>query len=160
MRRFLSSTLALATLLVLALPSAASARVTTRYTFPFEGSEFVSCALGGAGEGVLLRGVRRVVSTQTTDAHGVDHGILHISGTASGTGLTSGDRYVSSLVSQSVHRFTYDPEGQSVYVETLNLLLVGPGPDNNFRWRLRFQYVADANGNLRVYMYDSEVFCR
>ncbi len=161
MRRFLYSALALATLLVLALPSAASARVEYRHTLPFEGGEFVSCALGGAGEEVLLSGERLLISGTTTDAQGVDHGFLHAGGGAAhGIGLTSGDRYVSSFVSHSVHRFTYDPEGQSVYVETLNLQVVGQGPGNNFRWQLRFHVVTDANGNLSVYRYEDEIFCR
>jgi hypothetical protein len=161
MRRFLCSTLAIATLLVIGLPTAASARVVTRATFPIEGGEFVPCALGGAGEDILLSGERRLIAGVTTDAHGVDHGFLHAGGGAAhGIGLTSGDRYVSSFVSHSVHRFTYDPEGQSVYVETLHLLVVGQGPNNNFHWQLRFHVVTDANGIVRVYMYDSEIFCR
>ena len=160
MRRVLYSTVTTATLLVLALPTAASARVVTRGTFPFEGSQFVPCALGGAGEGVVLRGERLLIVGSTTDAQGVDHGFLHAGGGAAhGTGEISGDRYVSSLVSHSVHRFSYDPEGQSVYVEELNLLVVGQGPNNNFRWRFRFHVVTDANGIVRVYKYEDDVFC-
>ena len=106
----------------------ASTTETSVFSFPLPSpfQRFVSCAAGGSGEIVDLRGALHLVMHTTRDASGGFHSLLlvHPRG-VTGIGLTTGDTYQGTGGTHTQINGTVGTENTLVD----NFRLIGPGPD-------------------------------
>ena len=132
---------------------------TTNEVVPNEFTEFVSCANGGAGELVHVTGSIHRVFTTVVNANGgvMVRARFQIQGTK-GVGLTTGDRYQASGVTQTTEHLA----GQLPIVFALihNLRLVGPGPDNNLLAHQVVHVTISANGVVTSNVDKFDITCR
>ena len=133
----------------LAAPAGASAAPASTFTVPVSLTTFTPCPEDG-GEPVHFDGFMRITSVFTTDAAGGFHEIATASSHLMGTGLESGDRYVSNNTDLIVGN--YPAGGRSVVVNVSHYRTdhTGPaGPDDDFSLRLIITpggYVVDDEG--------------
>jgi hypothetical protein len=118
---------------------------TTNSVFPIALVVFVSCANGGAGEDVALTGNLHDLFHVTLDGTGGFHlrALDNPQGVA-GTGLTTGDKYQGTGVTQ----FTLN--GKVGLTETFvdNFRIIGQGPGNNFLVHENFHVTVNPNGTV------------
>jgi len=162
MRRFRYRLPVVVALLLLAVPTAASAQaetVVTNTSFPLSASAFVPCALGGQGEEVLVSGTAHIVVVTTTDAQGQPHVIAtgNYQG-LQGTGLTSGDRYIGVAAENQISNF--EPLAPWVVTMTQTVQFIGQGPDNNFMVKFLHHLTVDATGTVTVSKAELQIECR
>lgn len=130
----------------------AQASATNEF-IPFLVLSFVPCANGGAGEEVLVEGTLHQVVHLTPSA---SHLTIHQNTQGlTGTGLTSGDTY-HSMGSSNFH---LNLGSGSTQTFTSSFLLIGPGPDNNFRVHQMFHFIVNANGELTSEVDSTSVTC-
>ena len=162
MRRFRYRLPVVVALLLLAVPTAASAQaetVVTNTSFPLSASAFVPCALGGQGEEVLVSGTAYIVVVTTTDAQGQPHVIATANYQGlQGTGLTSGDRYVGVAAGNQI--FNFEPLAPWVVTMTQTVQFIGQGPDNNFMVKFLHHLTVDATGTVTVSKAELQIECR
>src|SRR5262245_19753845 len=131
-RKTLSFTLAI-TLLALSLAAPAFAQalaITTNDFVPFAQVNFVPCANGGAGELVLVQGVLHVQQHITINDNRANIKSHFQPQGADGTGLTTGDKYNATGVTQEQDSIALTG-GATEFSFINNFRLVGQGPDNN-----------------------------
>lgn len=150
-RKTLNFTLAITLLLFnLAGSVFSQARPVTRNLFvPFVIDFFVPCANGGAGEFVLLEGTFHVQEHDTFNDLWVNTKFHIQPVNAEGVGLTTGDMYRGTGVSQ-FHDTTRLSNGATEFTSINNFRFIGQGPDNNFQVHHTIHTTIDANGDVTV----------
>jgi hypothetical protein len=137
-------------LLALAAPSAAAADGATVTRSPITASAFVPCALGGAGEQVLVQGTVHTVLVTNTDAAGGTHFVLRSNyDSLAGSGQTSGTRY-HAVGTEGSSSHNFDPFTGPPYnfTDTEHIRFVGAGPDNDFTVTFLNHVTVNANDEL------------
>src|SRR5512135_867937 len=109
-------------------PQAATAS-TVSQSFPISISVFVPCANGGAGEVVNLSGDLHDLFHITYDGQGGVHVKVQDNPQGiSGVGLTTGDKYQGTGVTETEFNVKVGEE----YTSVNNFRIIGQGPGNNF----------------------------
>jgi hypothetical protein len=154
------------TMLIFALigttPSSAQADTfTSNENSPDTFVMFVPCAANGAGELVELSGNIHVLFHVTFDGRGGFHAISHFQQQGvSGIGLTTGDRYRSTWVTQNQWNGK-EWNGTVGFENTFadNLRIIGPGPGNNFLVHRNVHITVASNGDVTTFVDNSRVEC-
>ncbi len=119
-----------------------------RYAVPFQSNMFVSCANGGLGESVDLRGELEISTHTLTDADGgmsVRSMVrpAHVEAVGDDTGVKYRGHGLTSM------HDTYYPAGQQAAGNMLNIVrIIGQGKGNNMHVHLVTHQRWDENGNL------------
>jgi hypothetical protein len=139
--------------------SAASAtNVILNDQVPFNRTVFVSCANGGTGELVVISGTLHVLIHETISSSGNDHFKVHFQPQGiSGVGLTTGDQYRATGVTQEHFNFNNLPVNDT-FVD--NFRIIGQGPGNNFLVHENFHFTINANGELTAVHDNLTVDCK
>jgi hypothetical protein len=136
---------------------AAATTVTTSEQIPTVVFAFVPCANGGAGEFVQLEGTLHVLTHVTIDDQGGLHVKQHFQPQGiSGTGLTTGDRYQGTGVTQSEFNVTAGVEETDVN----NFRIIGQGPTNNLLVHSTVHVTVTPNGDVTTFVDNFSVECR
>ena len=138
--------------------SAKHSAVTVNVIEPFSLDVFVPCANNGAGELVRLEGQLHVLVTFTINGKNVS-GKQHFQPQGVvGTGLTTGDKYQATGVTQSQFKGSLQ-NGQ--YNETFvnNFRIIGQGPGNNYQVHENTHLSINANGDVSADHSNFEVDC-
>jgi hypothetical protein len=131
--------------------------VTTNEQVPITLFAFVPCANDGAGELVELTGTLHLLSHVTIDAQGGLHVKQHAQPQGvSGIGLTTGDRYQGTGVTQS--QFNATAAVEETFIN--NFRIIGQGPDNNFLVHSTFHVTVNANGEVTTVVDNFSIECR
>jgi hypothetical protein len=138
-----------------ALPAAQPA-VVENDRIPFALIVFVPCAADGAGEDVLVEGTLHVLITETSNANHLSFKVHFQPQGATGTGLTTGDTYHSTGVTQE--HLTLGPGVTDTFVN--NFRIIGEGSDNNLLVQQVFHLTINANGELTADVIRESVECR
>ncbi len=135
------------------------AEVLTNETIPFTEDVFVPCANGGAGEVVHLTGDLHllVVSALSYTDH-ITYVTHHQPQGISGVGLTTGDMYRGTGVTQTIDTA---PDGYAFQSTSVNnYRIIGQGPDNDFLVHQIMHLTINATGETTVDFDKSSVGCR
>src|ERR1044072_8816143 len=166
MKKFLfkrKSTFTLAiTLLILSMAGAALAQalaITVNQFVPFALVAFVPCANGGAGERGLVEGGLHLQdhitinnNRATIKTHAQPQG-------ASGVGLTTGDIYSATGVTQEQDSIPI-VNGAFEFTFINNFRIIGQGPNNNFLVHQTIHQTVNANGEVTTFIDNTSVECR
>lgn len=138
--------------------SASAGGVETNIVSPLTGfTVFVPCAAGGAGELISLDGTLHILLNTTVDAQGGIHVKSHFQPqNLSGTGLTTGDSYQGTGVTQDQTIVT--AAGTSSFVN--NFRMIGQGPGNNYMVHENVTLTMDANGDVTAFHDNLSVTCK
>lgn len=142
-------------------PNLAAVVVTQNDQIPFALVAFVPCANGGVGENVSVQGTLHVTSHLTVSNSGRGSVKAHFQPQgATGTGLTTGDVYRSTGVTQD--RLNVDlNDGLPVTTTAVNnFRLIGPGPNNNLLVHSNVHLTVNANGTVTATVDNFSVECR
>ena len=138
--------------------SAQATAITTNDFVPLAAAVFVPCANGGAGEVVLITGTLHVQNHITiTDNRASIKSHFQPQG-ASGVGLTTGDVYHATGVTQE-HDSIPITNGAFEFTFVNNFKIIGPGPDNNLLVHENVHVTIDANGNVTTTVDNLSVEC-
>jgi hypothetical protein len=119
---------------------------------------FVPCAVGGAGELVLLSGNLHSLFHFTDDGAGGFHVMSENNPQGvSGTGSISGDKYQATGVTLSHFNTSGLPFNQT-YVN--NFRIIGQGDDNNYLVHQTYHITVNARGQLTALVDNFSVECR
>jgi hypothetical protein len=137
-------------LVALAAPAVAAADGATVTRSTISASAFVPCALGGAGERVLVQGTVTTVLVASTDASGGTHFVLRSNyDSLVGTGQTSGTRYHAVATEGSAsHNFEPFVGPPYNFTFTEHVRFVGAGPGNDFTVTVNNHVTVNANDEL------------
>jgi hypothetical protein len=125
---------------------------------PINMGVFVPCAVGGAGELVLLSGNLHSLYHFTDDRAGGFHVMSENNPQGvSGTGTVSGDKYQATGVTLSHFNTSGLPFNQT-YVN--NFRIVGQGPDNNYLVHQTYHITVNAKGQVTAQVDNFSVECR
>jgi hypothetical protein len=134
----------------------AQSEVVLNESFPIAATVFVPCADGGAGELVVLDGNLHVLLTITENdnhlsvkSHSQPQGI-------SGTGLSTGDTYQGTGVTQD--HFTIGLGETFTFVN--NFRIIGQGPGNNILVHETFHVTINANGEVTATVDNFSAECK
>jgi hypothetical protein len=131
--------------------------VTTNERVPIALVAFVPCANDGAGELVQLTGTLHVLTHVTIDDQGGLHVKQHFQPQGvSGVGLTTGDKYQGTGVTQDQFNATAGLEQTSIN----NFRIIGQGPDNNLLVHATFHVTITPNGDVTTIVDNFSVECR
>lgn len=125
--------------------SADASTVTENLSVPIQLQAYVECANGGAGEWVELSGMLHILFHVTANDQGF-HVKYHAQpqGVA-GEGLTTGDKYQGTGVTQGQFNLT---NGATEGTFVNNFRLIGQGRGNNLLVHANFHFTINANGDL------------
>jgi hypothetical protein len=119
-----------------AAPGASAAPADT-VTIPVSITVWSACPLDVDGEQVQLDGFMQLTHTFTTDAAGGYHEHFAATSHLEGTGLVSGDRYVSNNTDSIIGNYPADGTSVVVNVTRDRQVLTGPSsPGDDFSVRL------------------------
>jgi hypothetical protein len=135
---------------------AAQPAVIANQSIPFAQITFVPCAAGGAGELVLLEGTLHVLITETVNGSNASLKVHFQPQGATGTGLTTGDTYRATGVTQE--HTAVGPTFSDTFIN--NFKIIGPGPDNNLLIHETVHVTLNANGELTAEILNTSVECR
>jgi hypothetical protein len=135
---------------------AAQPAVVANESIPFATIAFVPCAAGGAGELVLVEGTLHVLITETVNDNHVSLKIHFQPQGATGMGLTTGDTYRATGVTQE--HIALGPTITDTFIN--NFRIIGPGPDNNLLVHQTIHVTFNANGELTADVVNTSVECR
>lgn len=136
---------------------AAATTVTTNEQVPVTVFAFVPCANDGAGELVVLTGTLHVLTHVTIDDQGGLHVRQHFQPQGiSGAGLTTGDTYRGTGVTQTEFNATAGTEQTSIN----NFRIIGQGPENNLLVHSTFHVTVTPNGDVTTVADNASVECR
>jgi hypothetical protein len=117
----------------------------------------VPCANGGAGEEVALSGTLHDLFHITFDGSGGFHLKFHDNPQGlSGTGLTTGDKYQATGVTQS--QFTGKVGSEETFIN--NFRIIGQGTGNNFLLHENYHVTVNANGTLTAFVDNFRLECK
>ena len=143
--------LCLATLFALSLmptTSAASAlTITTNDFVPFAQVAFVPCANGGAGEQVLISGTLHIEQHITINGNRATIKSHFQPQGAGGVGLTTGDNYNATGVTQEVDTVALTG-GATEFTFVNNFKIIGQGANNNLLVHQLVHVTINANGDV------------
>jgi hypothetical protein len=140
---------------VAAVPAAQPA-VIVNESVPFAQIAVVPCANDGAGEAVLVEGRLHVLITETVNDNHASFKIHFEPQGATGTGLTTGDTYHATGVTQE--HFSIGPNVTDTFIN--NFRIIGPGPDNNLLVHQTIHVTINANGEITSMVVNTSVECR
>lgn len=120
---------------------------------------FVSCADEGAGELVLLEGTLHSLFHVTINGNNFKVKVHDQPQGISGTGLTTGDRYRATGVTQQTFGGSF-VNGQFSDTYVNNFRIIGQGPGNNFLVHEKFHITLNAKGELTASVDNFSVECR
>ena len=148
-----------ATRLLSSSANASASAGTTSMVVPLNGSVFVPCANGGAGEDVDLTGNLHQVITLVTTANGTTtfreqsqpQGV-------SGIGQVTGDIYRGTGSAQMIQIDGGPAPSEFTFIN--NFRIIGPGPGNNVLVHENEHLTMDANGNVRADFDNLRVECK
>jgi hypothetical protein len=134
----------------------ARAAVVMNMTIPFEATQFVPCANGGAGEDIHVSGPLHELASVTLDGHGGfhTHVLFNLQG-VSGVGLTTGNKYQGT----GIQEVDFNGTVGSTFTFVNNFNLIGQGPGNNFKLREFEHFTINANGTVTVDVDNFSVTC-
>ena len=121
--------------------------------------QFVSCANGGAGELVSLEGLLHVLVTLTINGNNISGKNQFQPQGVSGVGLSTGDRYQGTGVTQSFFKGSLQ-NGQFNQTFVNNFRIIGQGPGNNFLLHENFHLTVNANGEVTTVHDNFSVECK
>ncbi|HET7899195.1 MAG TPA: hypothetical protein VFL47_16025 [Flavisolibacter sp.] len=150
-----------ATLLSLTTRNASSrpSSITVNSIEPIAIDVLVPCADNGNGEWVHLEGNLHVLVTFTAKGTRIS-GIEHFQPQGlSGTGLTTGDKYQATGVTQEFFQGSLQ-NGQFSYTFINNFRIIGTGPGNNYLVHENAHVTLNANGDITVDHDNFSVDCR
>jgi hypothetical protein len=131
--------------------------VTDNVLVPTEIFVFVPCARGGAGEFVQLSGTLHILFVTIIDDKGGFHSKFHFQPQGiSGTGLTTGDKYQATGVTQG--SFNGKVGFETSFVN--NFKIIGQGPGNNFLIHENFHVTVNPNGEVTASVDNFSVKCK
>jgi hypothetical protein len=140
-----------------AVADAEATAVTTNEQIPITLVVFVPCANGGAGELVELTGTLHVLTHVTSDAQGGLHVKQHFQPQGiSGAGLTTGDKYQATGVTQEEFNATVGITDTFIN----NFRIIGEGPGNNLLVHTTFHVTVNANGVVTTIVDNFSIECR
>jgi hypothetical protein len=140
-------------------PNLAAVASTTSDVFPVEITQFVPCANGGAGEVVVVTGNLHEVFTTVISGNGTLVLRSHFQPQGvSGVGLTTGDKYQATGVTELSDVISPPFPVTSTFVN--NFRFIGQGPGNNLLVHEVAHLTIDANGVVRVDVDKASVECR
>jgi hypothetical protein len=120
---------------------------------------FVPCAAGGAGEVIEVSGPLHILSHVTISNSGNFHFKIHFQPQGiSGVGLTTGDKYQATGVTQEEFNSNAPLPITDTYVN--NFRMIGQGPGNNFLVHQNFHITINANGDVTSLHNNSSVECK
>jgi len=133
---------------------------TDNVRVPINISVFIPCAAGGAGESVELSGTLHLLFEITVDSNGGVHMKTHAQPQGvRGVGLTTGDKYQGTGVTQDHSNFGSD--GLPVtFTFVDNFRIIGQGPGNNFLVHQTFHVTVNANGKVTADVDNFSVECK
>jgi hypothetical protein len=140
----------------LAAVPAASPGVIANESVPFAQVVFVPCANGGAGELVLIEGRLHILITETVNDNHASLKLHFQPQGAKGTGLTTGDSYNATGVTQE--HIVIGPTFTDTFVN--NFRIIGQGNDNNLLVHQTVHVTFNANGELTALVENTSVECR
>ena len=118
---------------------------------------WVPWAADGAGEYIALSGYLHVLDHYTIDGNGGFHGKYHVQPqNAIGVGLTTGDEYVGTGVTQD--QYTGKVGYEYTYVN--NFRMIGKGKAVTYLVHQTYHYTVNANGDLTAYVDNYRVECK
>jgi hypothetical protein len=140
-----------------AAAGAEATTVTTNEQIPIVLLAFVPCANDGAGELVLLEGTLHVLTHVTIDDQGGLHVKQHFQPQGiSGVGLTTGDKYQATGVTQD--EFNATAGFEETFIN--NFRIIGQGPDNNLLVHETFHVTVTPNGDVTTVVDNISIECR
>ena len=141
-------------------PSLAAAEQTINLSVPTTLLVFVSCANGGAGELVLLSGDLHILIHETINSAGGLSFKEHFQPQGiSGAGLTTGDKYQATGVTQDhVSIAANGLPFEETFVN--NFRIIGQGPGNNFTVHENFHITVNANGDITAFQDNISADCK
>jgi hypothetical protein len=153
---FLAVALALIASLGVAQAQAKATTVTDNVRVETDIFAFVPCAQGGAGEFVQLSGTLHILFVTTIDDKGGFHSKFHFQPQGiSGTGLTTGDKFQATGVTQG--SFNGKVGFEQTFVN--NFRIIGEGPGNNFQIHENFHVTVLANGEVTASVDNFSIKC-
>ncbi len=136
-------------------PSFAAANAAATFTdnvkFPVNIGVFIPCAAGGAGEVVFLTGNLHSLFHSTTNGNNFKIKIHNQPQGISGDGLTTGDKYQGTGVTQETFGGSF-VNGQFTDTFVNNFRIIGQGPGNNLLIHSTFHVTFNANGELTAFV--------
>jgi len=133
--------------------------ITTNDFVPFAQVNLVPCANGGAGELVLIEGTLHIQqhitinnNRATIKSHFQPQG-------AGGTGLTTGDSYNATGVTQEVDTLPL-VGGAAEFTFINNFRLIGAGTDNNLLVHQTIHTTINADGTVTSVVDNTSIECR
>jgi len=140
-------------------PNLAALVFTANDVVPIDITTFVPCANGGAGEFVHAVGRLHQVFTSVVNANGTVTVRSHNQPQGlKGVGLTTGDKYQATGVTQSTDQIGAPFPVVSTFIN--NFRFIGPGPNNNLLIHEEGHLTINANGVLTVFVDHISEECR
>jgi hypothetical protein len=136
---------------------AAQPAVVINESFPVAIAVFVPCAADGAGETVVLEGNLHGLITITANKNHLSIKTHFQPQGLSGTGLTTGDKYQGTGVTQD--HFTTGI-GATTFTFVNNFRIIGQGPGNNFLVHENVHVTMNANGGVTATVDNFSVECK
>jgi len=140
-------------------PALAALVLTTNDVVAIDITTFVPCANGGAGEFVQAVGRLHQVFTTVVNANGTVTVKSHNQPQGlTGVGLTTGDKYQATGVTQSIDQVGAPFPVVSTFIN--NFRFIGKGKDNNLLIHEEGHLTINANGVLTVFVDHLSEECR
>ena len=140
-------------------PDLAAFVSTTNEVVPIDITTFVPCANGGAGEFVQAVGRLHQVFTTVVNSNGTVTVRTHFQPQGlTGVGLTTGDKYQATGVTQSTDQIGAPFPAVSTFIN--NFRFIGTGPNNNLLLHEEGHLTINANGVLTVFVDHLSEECR
>ncbi len=133
--------------------------VTDNVKFPVNIGVFIPCAAGGAGEVVFLSGNLHSLFHLTVNDNNFKIKIHNQPQGISGTGLTTGDKYQGTGVTQETFGGSL-VNGQFSDTFVNNFRIIGQGTGNNFLVHQDFHITFNANGELTASVDNFRAECK
>lgn len=127
-------------------PASKAETFTERTVWPIEATLYFSCANGGQGEEIAMRGTLSEVYHYTYDGNGGFHGTSHETLKIDGTGLTTNFSYRG----RGTWNETFTLQAGVTGSLTSTLMINGPGPGNDFRVHVLKHVTITPDGDLTV----------
>jgi hypothetical protein len=150
------------TLLIVSMAAVAfgqAVAITTNDFVPFAQVNLVPCADGGAGELVSIEGILHIQQHITINDNRVTIKSHFQPQGAGGTGLTTGDSYNATGVTQEVDTLPL-VGGAAEFTFINNFRLIGAGPDNNLQVHQTIHTTINADGTVTSVVDNSSVECQ
>ena len=139
-------------------PEAAAHTYQNQQTWAVDDVVFVPCANNGQGENVHVTGYVHITYHMTVNGNHfslVSHTNFN---EVSGTGMSTGDRYVPSGGGQLIYNGVFE-NGQSVATGSTRVRYTGAGPGNNLTVNYSGHVTVNANGQVSTILLQTSQQC-